>query len=80
VRSTDRERDAGVEVHAVDALQFEDDVMALEIGNGGWRFHGGSGWALVSPKMEAPPHDHKKTERPAAHADARFISRLRSAG
>lgn len=48
--------DIGVEVHAVEALQFEEDVIAVENSSGGWQFHGGPGWAFVPPKMEAPPH------------------------
>ena len=37
--------DVGVEVHAVDPPQLEDNAIALEIGNRRWQFHGGSAWA-----------------------------------
>jgi len=47
----------GVEVHPVDAFQFHDDVFALELGDGGGQFHGGSGWVFVLLLQESPPLD-----------------------
>lgn len=47
--------DVGVEIHPVDAFQFEDDVFTLEFGDAAGYIHGGSGWAFVTPLTEIPP-------------------------
>ena len=47
--------DVGVEIHPVNAFQFEDDVFALEFGDAAGYIHGGSGGAFVTPLPEIPP-------------------------
>ncbi len=39
--------DISVQIQAVHAFEFQDDVILLELGDGRWQVHGGVGWAFV---------------------------------
>ena len=54
-RRAGQPRDIGVEIHAVDAFELQDDMFALELGQTFGYIHGGSGWAFVTPYTEIPP-------------------------
>ena len=41
--------DVSIQIHPVNALQFQDDMFALEFGDILFKFMAGSGWAFVTP-------------------------------